>query len=157
MTRHHRNRRPFRDEFSRKAERESGEMFNSPNPKRFYKSRTEKVWLGVCGGIANRFGWDATLVRILAVMLVLTGAAASFVVIGYIVMAMITKKEPLGRTNLAPEEEQFWRNVSDRPRVTASGLKYTFMDLEERLQNMERRVTSDEWRLKKAFRDLESN
>lgn len=157
MTRHYRNRRPFRQENSRKAERESGAMFNSPNPKRFYKSRTDKVWLGVCGGIANRFGWDSTLVRILAVLLVITGAAAGFVIIGYIVMAMITPKAPHGGMNIPPEEEQFWRNVSDRPRVTASGLKYTFMDLEERLQDMERRVTSDEWRLKKAFRDLESN
>ena len=41
--------------------------------------------------------------------------------------------------------------------MTASGLKYTFMDLEERLRNIERNVTSEEWRLKKAFRDLEQN
>ena len=75
----------------------------------------------------------------------------------YVVAAMITPKEPIGRRNLAPEEEQFWRNVSDRPRVTASGLKYTFMDLEERLRNIERSVTSEEWRLKKALRDLEQN
>jgi phage shock protein C len=156
MTKHHRNRRPFREAHSRKAERESGEMFNSPNPKRFYKSRTDKVWLGVCGGIANRFNWDVTLVRLLFVLSIFF-FAGPFAIIAYIVMAMITPKEPIGRANLAPEEEQFWRNVSDRPRVTASGLKYTFMDLEERLQNMERRVTSDEWRLKKAFRDLESN
>lgn len=156
MTRHHRNRRPFRDEYSRKAERESGEMFNSPNPKRFYKSRTDKVWLGVCGGIANRFGWDVTLVRLLFVLSIFF-FAGPFAIFAYIIAAMITPKEPMGGINLAPDEEQFWRNVSDRPRVTASGLKYTFMDLEERLQNMERRVTSDEWRLKKAFRDLESN
>ena len=79
------------------------------------------------------------------------------VLIAYVVGAMITPKEPIGRPNLAPEEEQFWRNVSDQPRVTASGLKYTFMDLEERLRNIERNVTSEEWRLKKAFRDLEQN
>jgi len=31
------------------------------------------------------------------------------------------------------------------------------MDLEDRLRNIERKVTSDDWRLKKAFRDLEKN
>jgi phage shock protein C len=29
------------------------------------------------------------------------------------------------------------------------------MDLDERLQSIERKVTSDEWRLRKEFRDLE--
>ena len=155
MTKYHRNRRPFRQDYSGRSERESGAMFNSPNPKRFYKSRTDRAWLGVCGGLAERFGWEPILVRIAYIASFFVFGPLSF--FGYIVIAMITPKAPIGSAPLAPEEEQFWRNVSDRPRVTASGLKYTFMDLEERLQNMERRVTSDEWRLKKAFRDLESN
>ena len=31
------------------------------------------------------------------------------------------------------------------------------MDLEDRLQNLERNVTSDEWRLRREFRNLEKN
>lgn len=148
-----RHRRPLHDHIHRDRDED---MFRSPNPKRFYRSRTDKVWLGVCGGLAERFGWEPSLVRILFVIgfFFMPGPV---LLIGYVVGAMITPKEPIGRPNLAPEEEQFWRNVSDRPRVTASGLKYTFMDLEERLQNIERSVTSEEWRLKKAFRDLEQN
>ncbi|MEM7492530.1 MAG: envelope stress response membrane protein PspC [Pseudomonadota bacterium] len=130
-------------------------MFNSPNPNRFYRSRTEKVWLGVCGGAAERFGWEPTLVRLLFVLSFFVAGPMSL--FAYIVIAIITPKEPLGRRAYSPEEDQFWRNVSDRPRMTASGLKYTFMDLEERLRNIERSVTSEEWRLKKAFRDLEQN
>lgn len=130
-------------------------MFASPNPNRFYRSRTDKVWLGVCGGAAERFGWEPTLVRLLFVLsFFMAGPLSLF---AYIILAIITPKAPLGRPNLRPEEDQFWRNVSDRPRMTASGLKYTFMDLEQRLQNIERSVTSEEWRLKKAFRDLEKN
>lgn len=131
-------------------------MFRSPNPKRFYRSRTDRVWLGVCGGVAERFGWEPSLVRILFVLSFFV-LAGPFSIFAYVIAAMITPNEPTGRPNLAPEEEQFWRNVSDRPRVTASGLKYTFMDLEDRLRNIERNVTSEEWRLKKAFRDLEQN
>ena len=55
------------------------------------------------------------------------------------------------------EEEAFWRGVADRPKTTYSGLKYTFMDLEDRLQNLEASVTSDEWRLRREFRNLEKN
>lgn len=130
-------------------------MFASPNPKRLYRSRTDSVWLGVCGGIAERFGWEPTLVRIAFIASFFVFGPLSF--FGYIAMAIITPKEPFERRDLRPEEDQFWRNVSDRPRMTASGLKYTFMDLEQRLQNIERSVTSEEWRLKKAFRDLEQN
>ena len=153
MTHRKRHYRPLRDEnYTSKEE----EMFRSPNPKRFYRSRTDKVWLGVCGGVAERFGWEPTLVRLLFVLSILF-FAGPFAIFAYVIAAMITPKAPMGRPNLAPEEEQFWRNVSDRPRVTASGLKYTFMDLEDRLRNIERSVTSEEWRLKKAFRDLEQN
>lgn len=153
MTYRRRHHRPLRDHIH--PDRED-DMFRSPNPQRFYRSRTDRVWLGVCGGIAERFGWEPTLVRILFVLSIFM-FAGPFAIFAYVIAAMITPKEPIGRPNLAPEEEQFWRNVSDRPRVTASGLKYTFMDLEERLRNIERSVTSEEWRLKKAFKDLEKN
>ncbi len=154
MTRRHKQSRPFRDDYSQESK---DDMFRSPNPKRFYRSRTDNVFGGVCGGIAERFGWDSTLVRLLMAVLVFSGAATAFIVIGYIVICMITPKTPVGQRQMAPEEETFWRNVSDRPRMTASGLKYTFMDLEDRLRNLERNVTSEEWRLKKAFRDLDQN
>ena len=154
MTHRRRHRRPLRDDYY--TSREEAPMFRSPNPKRFFRSRTDRVWLGVCGGIAERFGWEPTLVRILFVLSIFF-MAGPFSIFAYIIAAMITPQEPRGGRNLAPEEEQFWRNVSDRPRVTASGLKYTFMDLEERLRNIERNVTSEEWRLKKAFKDLEQN
>lgn len=154
MTRQRDPYRPLRDTDNRK-ERYEDPMFNSPNPNRFYRSRTEKVWLGVCGGAAERFGWEPTLVRLLFVLSFFVAGPMSL--FAYIVIAIITPKAPLGRRAYSPEEDQFWRNVSDRPRMTASGLKYTFMDLEERLRNIERSVTSEEWRLKKAFRDLEQN
>lgn len=154
MTRRHKHHRPFRDQTNQ--DRYEDPMFSSPNPKRFYRSRTDKVWLGVCGGLAERFGWEPTLVRLLFVASIFF-MAGPLSIIAYIVIAMVTPKAPFGRPDLRPEEDQFWRNVSDRPRMTASGLKYTFMDLEERLRNIERNVTSEEWRLKKAFRDLEQN
>ena len=41
--------------------------------KRLYRSRTDKVIGGVCGGIADYFDIDPTLVRLLVVLLVLAG------------------------------------------------------------------------------------
>ncbi len=128
----------------------------SPNPTRFKRSRTDRVIAGVCGGLAERFGWEPLLVRLLAV--------ASFflmfgplVIIAYMVVWLITpsrsRADYVGTGDT--EEAAFWRGVSDSPRVTFGNLRYTYMDLEERLRRLERDVTSDEWRLRRAFRDLE--
>ncbi|MEO0883656.1 MAG: envelope stress response membrane protein PspC [Pseudomonadota bacterium] len=125
---------------------------SSPNPKRFYRSRQDKVIAGVCGGLAERFGWEPILVRILAVIMLFS---TGFLLPVYLVIWMLTPRKPLGSRSLSPDEDAFWRGVSDRPSVTFGNLKYTFMDLEDRLQRMERKVTSDEWRLRKEFRDLE--
>lgn len=130
----------------------SYDYYGSPNPKRLYRSRTDSVLGGVCGGIAERYGWDPILVRIISLILLFT---VGFALPVYIVMWMIVPKAPRVRAPLTPEEDEFWRGVSDRPTVTFSNLKYTFMDLEDRLQTLERSVTSDEWRLRKQFRDLE--
>ena len=126
----------------------------SPNPKRFYRSRNDSVIAGVCGGLAERFGWDVTIIRIVAIVLALSGGAA---IIAYIVAMVIVPKAPLGRGPVSAEEEAFWRGVSDHPSATFGNLKYTFMDLEDRLQKLERNVTSEDWRLRKEFRDLERN
>ncbi len=153
MTRHKRHHRPLREDYGRTYRDDA--MFRSPNPKRLYRSNTDRVWLGLMGGVADRFGWEPTLVRLAFFASFFAFGPLSF--FAYIFGAMITPKAPRGGVPLKADEEQFWRNVSDRPRMTASGLKYTFMDLEERLRNLERNVTSEEWRLKKAFKDLEQN
>ena len=59
MTRHS---RPYPDSAP------GGDQYGSPNPKRYYRSRHDKVIAGVCGGLAERFGWEPILVRLLAVL-----------------------------------------------------------------------------------------
>jgi len=128
---------------------------SSPNPIRFQRSRCDRVIAGICGGIAERFGWEPLVVRLLALALFLF-LAGPLVLIAYIVVWMITPRRSLATGSPAnPDEEHFWRGVSDQPRATFSNLKYSFMDLEDRLQSLERNVTSDEWRLRRQFRDLE--
>lgn len=125
----------------------------SPNPKRLYRSR-DKVIAGVCGGLAERMGWDPTIVRIAFAVLFFTGILSAVFIV-YIVIWAITPVAPYRPRNLSPDEERFWRSVSDRPVETFSNLRYKFKDMDDRLARMERSVTSEEWRLKREFRDLE--
>jgi phage shock protein C len=60
------------------------------------------------------------------------------------------------KPDMKPEEDAFWRGVERQPTTTFSNLRYQFRDLEERLADLERSVTSKEWKLRRDFRDLES-
>ncbi len=131
------------------------DYISSPNPKRLYRSR-DKVVAGVCGGIAERMGWDATIVRIAFAVLFFTGILSAVFIV-YIVIWAITPVAPYRPRNLSPDEDRFWRSVSDRPAETFSNIRYKFKDMDDRLARMERSVTSEEWRLKREFRDLEGS
>lgn len=125
----------------------------SPNPHRLYKNRRDKVVSGVCAGIADYFNTDTALVRIAAILMLFF--AGPFTVFAYIVAAIIMPARPDSARPVSPEEDQFWRGVSRRPEATFSNLKYRFRDLDERLQGIERVVTSDEWKLRRQFREIE--
>jgi len=53
--------------------------------KRLYKSK-EKMLFGVCGGIADYFGVDPTIVRLITVLLFFSGAPILAYIIGAIIM-----------------------------------------------------------------------
>lgn len=62
--------------------------FRQPNPGApFRRSRADKRIFGVCGGIAYYFGVDATVVRIIAVILL--AAFPPMAIISYVVIALI--------------------------------------------------------------------
>jgi phage shock protein C len=59
-------------------------------PKRLYRSTKNKVLGGVCAGIAEYFNIDPVIVRIIAVLLLFSGAG----LIAYIVAWIIVPKNP---------------------------------------------------------------
>ncbi|MCI8636143.1 MAG: PspC domain-containing protein [Eubacterium sp.] len=59
--------------------------------KRLYKSSTNRVLFGVCGGIGEYFNIDPTIVRLLFILLVF-GAGSGLAI--YFVAALIMPDEP---------------------------------------------------------------
>ena len=55
-------------------------------PKRLYKSKTNRVLFGVCGGLGEYFNIDPTIFRLILVLLI-CGAASGLV--AYILAAII--------------------------------------------------------------------
>lgn len=56
------------------------------NGKRLTRSATDKWLAGVCGGIANYFGWDPAIVRLVYVLLTF-GTAFSGIIV-YIILCI---------------------------------------------------------------------
>ncbi len=59
--------------------------------KKLYRSRTNKKLCGVCGGFAEYFDLDPTILRILLIIFVLCGGAG---ILAYILFAIIAPNRP---------------------------------------------------------------
>ena len=59
--------------------------------KKLYKSSTDKTLCGVCGGIAEYFGIDSTVVRLAWILFTLAGGSG---IIAYIIAALIIPDGP---------------------------------------------------------------
>ena len=59
--------------------------------RKLYRSRTNKQVAGVCGGLAEYFNVDVTLMRVLFIVLAVLGAAG---IVIYIAMWIIVPQEP---------------------------------------------------------------
>ncbi len=61
--------------------------------KRLYRSKTDKVIWGVCGGLAKYFGLDPVLIRVIAVLLLILLAFVPTVV-AYVILRIVVPIEP---------------------------------------------------------------
>jgi phage shock protein C len=59
--------------------------------KKFYRSRTDRMIAGICGGLAQHLDADPSLVRLIAVALVLAGGLSVWV---YIAAWIIVPEQP---------------------------------------------------------------
>lgn len=60
--------------------------------KHLHRSSQNRLFLGVCAGIAERYGWDPTWVRLAFVLGVFAGAPG---VIAYAVLAFVMPRRQL--------------------------------------------------------------
>ena len=59
--------------------------------KRLYRARSDRKLAGVCAGIADYFGWDATLVRVGWIVLTLLGGSG---ILLYLILWLVMPEAP---------------------------------------------------------------
>ncbi len=63
------------------------------NERRLYRSRSDKMMGGVCGGLANYFGIDSTLIRLIFAILFIVGVGSPALI--YLVLWIVMRQEPV--------------------------------------------------------------
>ena len=74
---------------------------------RLYRSRSDRMICGVCGGLAKYFDIDPTIVRIIAVLLVFANGLG---ILTYIIMAIVVPQEG---SKVATPKEAVEENIED--------------------------------------------
>ncbi len=58
---------------------------------RLVRTKSDKVVLGVCGGVAKYFGWDAAIVRVIFAVCTIAGIGSPILI--YLLMGIIMPSE----------------------------------------------------------------
>jgi phage shock protein C len=110
-------------------------------------------WIaGVCAGIADYAEVDVALVRLAAVLCLIFFFVPT--VVAYVAFALVLKPRP-PRLFANADEESFFRDLRGDPGSALRGVRERFGRLERRLARAEALVTSDEFDLRRRFRDLD--
>jgi len=96
--------------------------------KKLYRSRKDYMIAGVCGGIAEYFDIDSTLVRLLTVLVVLLGGAG---VVAYIIAWIVIPKNPEQVSDEAFEKRE---NIKEKVK---KGARDVIEDVKEHFESEE--------------------
>jgi phage shock protein C len=119
---------------------------------RLYRNRENGVIAGVCAGIADYFGFDLTITRVIVVLG--TIFFWPFLVVVYFILALMLEPRPDELRRSRPEDEDLARRVRAEPHATLSSVRHRFRELDQRLQRLEKYVISDRFKLDREFEGL---
>lgn len=119
-----------------------------------YRNTEDRVFAGVCSGIADHFGFAVGPTRLIALIACLMTFPLGVIV--YIAAAVLLKRKP-HKTFDSKEEQVFWQEVRRSPKATFSNVRFRLRQIDQNLQRMERYVTSSRFKLDRDFRNLESD
>ena len=118
--------------------------------RRFQRNRDRGMVAGVCAGLADYFGFNLRVTRILAFISLLLAMPLTLIVYFGIVFLF-----PAGPGYEEPvHDREFRQAVRSDPAATLNQVKRRFQSLDNRLARLERYVTSPRFNLDEEFRRL---
>jgi phage shock protein C len=118
--------------------------------RRLHRDADKGLILGVCAGVADYFGFDLGVTRILTALSLLFFTFPTLV--AYFLLALLLPKQPrLLRGPRDAEEAALRRQVRSAPHATLDNVKHRFREMDERLQRLEKYLTSSRFKLDREF------
>lgn len=119
---------------------------------RLYRNTNDGMILGVCAGVADYFGFDRSVTRILTVVAGFLFPPATLLT--YIVLGLLLEKAPASSRQTTAERYVLRQRVRAEPHATLDSIRHRFRDLDRRMQRLEKHVTSKRFRLEQEFDGL---
>ncbi len=119
--------------------------------RKFYRNRDRAMVGGVCAGLADYFGFNLRMTRILAVLSLIMATLVTLV--AYFGVVLLVPAAP-GRSREPQFDPEFRKAIRSAPRQTLGDVKRRFQSLDSRLARLERYVTSSRFNLDQEFRKL---
>ncbi len=118
--------------------------------RRFYRN-SERAWLGgVCAGLADYFGFNLKITRVLAVVALFM--ATPMAIVAYLAVVVLVPAAPEAA---APRvDPEIRRAVRSSPSQTMADVRGRFKALDRRLARLEKHVTSSRYQLDQEFEQL---
>jgi len=147
--------------------------YDHGNKRKLYKNPDKAKICGVCAGLAEYFGFEVWVVRIIAISLLLFINGG--VVVAYIVMCLVLDPKPGTESNKGcfgrerkrhthkpadPESQPYRTSVKDvwkagtSPKDLFEQVESKFAQVESKLQGLESFVTSHQFELEKEFKRM---
>lgn len=117
-------------------------------PNRRFTRNADKAMLGgVCAGIADYFGFNLCVTRLLTLIafLAMPWTAIAYLVLVVLIPSVSAKDFP------QPADPEFRKAVRSSPAQTMSDVRSRFKSLDRRLARLEKYVTSSRYQLDREF------
>ena len=125
--------------------------YDSIPRRKFYRNRDRAMVAGVCAGLADYFGFNLRMTRILAVVSLIMATLVTLVAYFGVVLLIPAAS---GGSRDPQYDPEFRKAVRSAPRQTLGDVKRRFRSLDSRLARLERYVTSSRFNLDQEFRNL---
>ncbi len=119
--------------------------------RKFFRNRDRAMVAGVCAGLADYFGFNLRMTRILAFISLLM--ATPVTLCAYFGTVFLVPAAPRSSRE-APYDAEFRQAVRSAPRQTLSDVRRRYQSLDGRLARLERYVTSPRFNLDQEFNKL---
>ena len=138
---------------------DDGYVYSEPH-KKLRRNKIDGVFGGVCSGFGDYLGIDHTIMRIAFVLSVIfLGVPLFFYFLFWVFVPKDTRAPYRREYREVCRAKRKQRNNPEEPLVRTTNfrdVKSKFRSLETRMQDLERSITSKEWKLRRDFRDLEN-